>query len=172
MVGIFEIKRIHLIVLAFSLTAFEMSVFCQVVLDKQPCELCLFSRYTHLVVAILSGLAIKYRSKISVQRLVSLALLASLGIGLYHLGAENHWWAAPKSCSTVLPTQEELASGDTSYLLKDNSPKCDEVNLTIFGISATLINFFLSSILFWFVSVGYALNYGRNSYINCSCGSK
>jgi disulfide bond formation protein DsbB len=148
----------------FSLTAFMVSVFCQVVLDKKPCELCLISRYIHLLVTAIAAIAIKYHSKTLVRWVVLLLLIMSLGVGLYHLGAENHWWAAPKSCSTVLPSAEEMARGDMSYLMMNNSPKCDEVTLTMFGMSATLLNFFLAALLFWFISVGYALQYGRHRW--------
>jgi hypothetical protein len=35
------------------------------------------------------------------------------------------------------------------------------VNFTIFGFSATLLNFFLAAAMFWYLSVAYSFNRGR-----------
>ncbi|MDR1475956.1 MAG: disulfide bond formation protein B [Holosporales bacterium] len=159
--AIFEMKLAHCAVMLASLVAFLVSVFCQFILDEQPCELCLVSRFIHLVTAVVSAIAMKYANRNCVRCMVFLAVLFSFTAGIYHLGVENHWWAAPESCKTVLPTQEELAN--PALLLSKKNPNCDEVSLTIFGFSMTLLNFFLTAALFWFVSVCYALNYNRDN---------
>jgi disulfide bond formation protein DsbB len=161
LIGIFALRRLHLVLCLLSLIAGLTSVYWQVIRDKQPCDLCVMSRYGHFAVALFSILAVIYNKSIA-RRFLLLVLACSLGIGLYHLGAENHWWPAPKGCTTVLPTDEEIASGDMSYLLRNNSPSCDQVSLRVFGVSVTLLDFFLSAILFWLVSIGYAINYGAS----------
>jgi disulfide bond formation protein DsbB len=139
------------------------SIACQYVLNKQPCELCLLSRYIYVAIVAISILAIRYVHALFLRNVLITFVFCSFLAGTYHLGVENHWWAAPKFCSLVLPDQEELNKPVPSNFLEGHVTKCDAVNLEILGFSATLLNWMLSSALFWFLSVSYAIEYGRKS---------
>jgi disulfide bond formation protein DsbB len=103
----------------------------------KPCPLCLEERIPYyaaipagLLAAYLSGSAPKLAGLI--LGAVCLGLLYNAGIGVYHAGAEWHFWKGPETC-----TGDALQlTGSLAERLKHNSPvRCDEAALRIFGIS-------------------------------------
>ncbi|MDR1234016.1 MAG: disulfide bond formation protein B [Holosporales bacterium] len=160
----FEVPTAHLILLLSSILGAGTSITSQYIFDKQPCELCLISRYIYVMIIIISTLTLKYNNTSFLRKVLFMTVFCSFLAGTYHLGVENRWWAAPKFCTITIPDQEELDKAVPSNFLEGNSAKCDVVNLEIFGLSATLLNILLSSSLFWFISVCYAIDYGRRNF--------
>ena len=138
---------------AISSIVFLVSVSSQFWLGKAPCLLCFITRYCFLSIALLSAASLWKRK----FRWISLAaVFLCFSFSFYHLGVENHWWAAPQSCAAELPTLDKLETIET---LDNSKVYCDRANWLIFGISSTLWSFVIAAFLFWFSSLSYAVNY-------------
>src|SRR5215469_10971280 len=107
-------------------------------LGYKPCPLCLEERIPYyaavpggLVAAYLTHKAPKFGAAILAA--VSAALLYNAGIGVYHAGAEWHFWPGPDTC-----TGDAIqATGSLAKRLMKNTDivRCDEAALRIFGVS-------------------------------------
>jgi disulfide bond formation protein DsbB len=104
-----------------------------------PCPLCLEQRipYYAAVPAGLAAALLAYtwpRFAAVILALICAALVYNAGLGVYHAGAEWHFWAGPDTCSgTGAPLQPigNLAQSLRHY----SAPRCDEAALRILGIS-------------------------------------
>jgi len=63
-----------------------------------PCTLCLWQRWPHAAAVGLGGLALALGGRVW-PMLGALAALTTAGIGLYHVGVEQAWWAGLAACS-------------------------------------------------------------------------
>lgn len=154
-------KNTLIFILLLSLFCFISSLIIQVFFKEKPCLLCLFTRYGFLIISIICLFSIKY---IKVKKVVFLPLLPIILMfffTFYHLGVENHWWFAPSSCRTILPTLQDLQSN--TFISNESRPPCDKVNFQIFGISITLISFIISSFIFWIYSILLSIYLYSNS---------
>ncbi|MDR0695405.1 MAG: disulfide bond formation protein B [Holosporales bacterium] len=149
---ILKLKMVHFMVFCMAIAAFGTSVFAEMVLAKEPCQLCLISRYAYLSIALIALSSVRWPI---LRILLLLAVVFGLSFGLYHLGVENHWWIGPRGCISKLPTLNDSGSD----FLDDNRVYCDRVNWLVFGVSSTLWNFLLSACVFWLVSVGCVLHF-------------
>ena len=137
--------------LLLSLFCFISSLTIQVLFKEIPCLLCLFTRYGFLIISISCLFTLKYIKIKNVVFLPLIPIILLLFFSFYHLGVENHWWFAPNSCKTILPTLNDLYNN--TKLIQNNRPPCDVVNFKLLGISMTLISFLVSSLLFWIYSI-------------------
>lgn len=144
--------KFHLYISFAYFACFVCSLFAQWFLGEIPCLLCLITRYGFLFTGIIFVLT-NLNPSIKIFDVMCAFLL--LSFCFYHLGVENHWWAAPDSCKTILPTLQELNNGK----LPNTRPACDTVNFKIFGLSMTLISFCVSALLFWITSINFAFYY-------------
>lgn len=150
MIGIFKIKRVNFIVFGCSVIAVSTSVFSEIFMDKIPCQLCSISRLLYVFIAVSSCVSLISKAPFT-KWAVFFLIGVSTCFSFYHLGVENHWWAAPHSCVSKLPSLNDVARS-----VQANVPYCDKVNLEILGLSSTLWNFLLSSFLFWITSLSMA----------------
>ena len=146
-----------------SLLCFISSFTIQIFFNETPCLLCLFTRYFFLIISIVCYLTIKYIDKKNVVFLPLAFLTILLLFSFYHLGVENHWWLAPNSCRTILPTLNDIYNN--KQLINNTRSPCDTVNFKIFGISITLISFFISAFLFWLSSISTILHINNKDKI-------
>jgi len=107
----------------------------QYVFGLQPCELCLWQRWPY-VAAILFGLAAVFvpaRLRATLLILAALAFVATAGIGVFHFGVEQHWWAGLPSCSggTSASTVDELRA----QLMGKPIVRCDDIAFQFLGLS-------------------------------------
>jgi disulfide bond formation protein DsbB len=105
-----------------------------------PCPLCLEQRYAYyagapvLFAALVALSAGHHRSTALLFLLVAVAFLANAALGVYHAGAEWHFWPGPDSCTGV----QELttsAGGLLDALPSTNVIRCDEAAWRLMGIS-------------------------------------
>ena len=121
--------------------------YFQYVVGLAPCDLCLWQRYPHMV-AILFGLItiplLKDPKVALVFALIAIvALFITSGIGVFHVGVEQHWWAGPQECSGRIPaglSNEELKK----YLMGARMVRCDEAAWKMWNISMAGWNAILS----------------------------
>ena len=132
------------------LSAFYLEYFH----DAFPCDLCITQRWFHTLIISYSFIAILIlEKKFIVNKLIliglSLTWIASSIAGLYHFGIEMNLWTGPYGCSSSI----DFSKDTLKYLLNKSPIKCDEVMLSIFGLSLAGWNTLMSFIMFMIVSV-------------------
>ncbi len=102
----------------------------------EPCRLCIWQRYPHLVLVALGLLGYWFRPA---PALAAGALVAIGGatLGAYHFGIEQGYWALPEGCTAGASATsiEEL-----KQMLAEARPACDEVSFTLLGLSLSAWN--------------------------------
>ncbi len=122
------------------------SIISQLWLEKEPCQLCLITRYLFLATGIIALLP-----KWGKPLLPTIAFI-TLAFTFYHLGVENHWWRGLHGCVSELPSLN-------STPMDAKTPPCDIVNWTVLGVSSTLWAFLCASFIFWLSSTSYIICY-------------
>jgi disulfide bond formation protein DsbB len=124
--------------------------FFQLVLDIQPCPLCLEQRYAYYALIPLSALV-----AIGAMRggprgvlllglvLLALAALANAALGTYHAGVEWGFWKGPTDCTGPVGN---LGSAGSLLERLDTVKvvRCDEVQWRFLGISLAGYNVLIS----------------------------
>jgi disulfide bond formation protein DsbB len=110
-----------------------------------PCELCLYERWPYYAVIAVALLALVAGQRGTTQALLTFAalvFLAGAGLGLYHVGVEQHWIAGPSACTGTGAANsiEELRR----RLLAQQVVQCDEVQWSLFGLSLAAWNALIS----------------------------
>ncbi|MEI2299414.1 disulfide bond formation protein B [Ensifer sp. MJa1] len=119
-----------------------------------PCALCLLQRdpyYWGIPVGILAIVASALKLPAWVTRLllaiIGILMLVGAGMGVYHAGAEWHFWEGPSTCATTA----QGVSSNVGDLLGDldskHGPSCTEAALRVLGLSFAGWNVIASLIL-------------------------
>ncbi len=105
-----------------------------------PCPLCLEQRYAYyaglplLFAALVLLSAGQRRWAALLFAAVALGFLANAGLGVYHAGAEWHFWPGPLTCSGAQPLSTSVG-GLLDALPSTNVIRCDEAAWRFAGIS-------------------------------------
>jgi disulfide bond formation protein DsbB len=98
-----------------------------------PCKLCIWQRYPHVAAIAIAPLAL-----VLGQRWLLLAgaaaLLATAGIGAYHVGVEQGWWEGPSTCSST-PIGGLSADALLDQIMNAPLVRCDEIAWSLLGVS-------------------------------------
>jgi disulfide bond formation protein DsbB len=164
-VPLFDVRLIHKTVFVLSTVAWGFSIGAQFFFSEMPCELCLIARFGFVGLSVFSFVATIFTISFF-RKIIFLSCSFLLIFSFYHLGVENAWWSGPSSCSVKVLSPEEvenLSKDEKLEIAKNNifnekKPRCDKVNLRIFGLSSTLYSFLISAGLFWLISVSYLLD--------------
>lgn len=124
--------------------------FFQLVLDIQPCPLCLEQRYAYYL-ALPLALLIAFAAARGAPRtlllagfaVLLLAALANAWLGGYHAGVEWKVWPGPNDCSGPMV---DLGSAGTLLQRLDTVKviRCDEVQWRFLGLSLAGYNVLIS----------------------------
>jgi disulfide bond formation protein DsbB len=108
-----------------------------------PCQLCLWQRWPHAA-AILIGLIALLTGWRGLAWAGALAMLATAGIGVFHVGVEQLWWEGLATCTAG--SIEGISTADLLDPTKDVAAvvRCDEIAWSLFGISMAGWNAILS----------------------------
>ena len=112
----------------------------------EPCVLCLYQRWPYAGVILLMGLAVAMPGlRPRLLLLAALVFAVGGGIGVYHVGVEQHWWAGTAECTGggAAQTVEELRR----QLLGRKPARCDEAAFVFLGLSMAGWNVVLSGAL-------------------------
>jgi disulfide bond formation protein DsbB len=133
--------------------------FFQLVLDIQPCPLCLEQRYGYYLALPLGALVALAAAKNAPRPLLlaglailALAALGNAWLGAYHAGVEWGFWPGPTDCTGPVGN---LGSAGTllERLDKVKVVRCDEVQWRFLGVSLAgynaLISLLMASIAGW-----------------------
>lgn len=99
-----------------------------------PCVLCIYQRWPHAV-AVLIGLAgLRIKAPI-VPILGALAVLASAGVAVFHVGVEQEWWAGLAACT--VDALEGVSGADLLNMdVTVGKPvRCDAIPWQMLGVS-------------------------------------
>ena len=99
--------------------------------DLPPCPLCVWQRWPYVGVVLLGLIGWRWRPR-PLLGLCALLLLATAGIGAYHVGVEQGWWALPAGCAAGGGAQ---TVEDLRRILAEAPPACDQVAFTLLGLS-------------------------------------
>ncbi|WOS62080.1 disulfide bond formation protein B [Sinorhizobium fredii] len=119
-----------------------------------PCALCLLQRDPYyygiplgLLAILTSVLKLPAWTTRTLLGIVGILMLVGAGIGVYHAGAEWHFWEGPSTCATTA----EGISSNVGDLLGDldakHAPSCTDAALRILGLSFAGWNVIASLIL-------------------------
>ncbi|HEV7318204.1 MAG TPA: disulfide bond formation protein B [Ensifer sp.] len=119
-----------------------------------PCALCLLQRdpyYYGIPVGVLAIATSAFRLPAWTTRtlllIVGILMLVGAGMGVYHSGAEWHFWEGPSTCATTA----QGVSSNVGDLLGDldskHGPSCTEAALRVLGLSFAGWNVIASLIL-------------------------
>ena len=127
--------------------------FFQLVLDIQPCPLCLEQRYAYYLAVPLAALVALAAAKdapraLPVAGLVLLAAaaLGNAGLGAYHAGVEWGLWQGPTDCTGTIGGLGS-AGGLLDRLDSVKVIRCDEVQWRFLGLSLAGYNVLISLLM-------------------------
>jgi disulfide bond formation protein DsbB len=142
-----------LLVLIVAAATIAGAWFFQLVLDIQPCPMCLEQRYAYYAIIPLSVLVALGAAKgaprpLLIAGLVVIALIAAGNsiFGVYHAGVEWKFWQGPTDC-----TGPVVNFGNAGSLLdrldKVKVIRCDEVQWRFLGLSLAGYNALISALM-------------------------
>jgi disulfide bond formation protein DsbB len=109
-----------------------------------PCVLCIYQRWPHAVALLIAGFAVKSRGSV-LPVMGALAVLVSAGIGVFHVGVEQGWWAGLATC-TVDALQGVSGSDLLNMDVSLGKPvRCDAIAWQMLGVSMAGWNAIISS---------------------------
>jgi disulfide bond formation protein DsbB len=98
-----------------------------------PCEMCYWQRWAVLSALALGLLAWAGKSAKWLVALSILALLGDAGLGVFHVGVEQHWWQGITRCAAT------PVVGDAATMMADIMAqplvRCDAIPWSMAGIS-------------------------------------
>jgi disulfide bond formation protein DsbB len=115
-----------------------------------PCELCLLQRVPWGAAIVISFVATMVGSRPAlpwVALLLAAVFVASIGLALYHVGVEQHWFAGPTACSGA-GTAADTIDALKAQILRQQPVRCDEPAWSLWGVSLAGWNLFASLVMF------------------------
>ena len=115
----------------------------------KPCPLCLEERIPYYA-AVAGGSLAAYlagrapRIAALVLAAICVGLLYNAGLGIYHAGAEWHFWPGPTTCAG---DDIQAISSLAARLRHNDAVRCDEAALRIFGLSLAGYSVLISAAL-------------------------
>jgi disulfide bond formation protein DsbB len=136
---------------AAAAAALAAALLMQYVGGYKPCSLCIYERFPYLF-AVLVGVAGWWlgRPKMALA-LLALAFAGNAGLAFFHVGVEQGWYQLPETCAAAgrAMTIEELKAQILAA-----PARCDQVPLTVLGLSLAGWNAVLATCLFLLSLVG------------------
>ena len=103
-------------------------------LEFNPCSLCLWQRWPHIIILMLAVISIFVSKTRFLLIGITLTAWISVALASYHVGVEWGFWNGPSGCSAYLDDGENL-SRLTDKLLATPVVRCDEVVWSFLGLS-------------------------------------
>ncbi|MEM6307899.1 MAG: disulfide bond formation protein B [Pseudomonadota bacterium] len=135
-------------------TALIAGAFLFQALGYAPCQLCYWQRYPHFVAVGFGILAFATGQRIYVL-LAGLATATTGGLGVYHWGVEQKYWAGPSSCSGGRDLGGLAGTDLLATDVLDKVVMCDQVSWAFLGLSMPGWNAVLSFALMGLWIVAY-----------------
>ncbi|GAA0304595.1 disulfide bond formation protein B [Rhodovulum strictum] len=129
---------------AGSLSILLAGYWFQYVVGLQPCTLCLWQRWPHMIAPLLGIAAIAVGGRmLALAGAVTMAV--SAGLGVYHTGVERKWWPGPATCTGDAGGFQALTPEQMlDPTLVRPVVLCDQVQWEMFGLSMASYNAMVS----------------------------
>ncbi len=111
-----------------------------------PCELCLAQRWpwrAAIAISLIAAIAGSRAALPWVAFALGLVFTVGAGLGFYHVGVEQHWFAGPTAC-TASGAAANTLEALKAQILHEQPVRCDEVPWSLFGVSLAGWNFLAS----------------------------
>ena len=140
-------KKFLILAFLISLIALISAYFIEYILGHQPCNLCLIERIPYMValIIIIINYKLNHLEKYLILLLV-ITFLTGIIISLYHLGIEQGFITESLVCD-LKNTSKILTKEEILKQLQQKIVSCKDVTFKIFGLSLTMLNMLISSIL-------------------------
>jgi disulfide bond formation protein DsbB len=126
------VPRTAALSLALAAVAILLAVLAfQYIGGLPPCPLCVWQRWPYVGVVLLGLVGWRWQPR-PLLGIIALLLLTTAGIGVYHVGVEQGWWALPAGCAAGADAQ---SIEDLKRILAEAPPACDQVAFTFLGLS-------------------------------------
>ena len=139
-----------MVVLAASLLVLGAALLSQYWGGLIPCELCLAQRWPWRVAIVAAALMWLAGDKIPLTAaalILALVFFVSAGLGFYHVGVEQHWFAGPTACTATAGSTATTIEELRQQLLAAPVVMCDQVQWSLFGVSMAGWNVVASLVL-------------------------
>jgi disulfide bond formation protein DsbB len=137
-----------LAVAGISFGALAVALLAQYGFGYQPCELCIYQRIAHGLTGAVALLALVAPLSAARRRTLlvvcGVLFLAGAALAFYPAGVERRWWASLTTCGGALPEAIDPANFDQLAAALTPVKPCDEIDWTIWGLSAANWNTLLS----------------------------
>lgn len=134
-------------VLLVSAAALIIAYLSQVWGGLEPCILCIYQRYVYAAAAavgLVGALLDRPALGRPVMLLAGLVFLAGLGISIFHVGVEQHWWRGTDGCHAPAIDLTQSLDSLREQMLDTSFVPCDEISWSLFGISMAGYNAIVS----------------------------
>jgi disulfide bond formation protein DsbB len=142
-------KRFAGAVLVASVVVLGSALLSQYWGGLTPCELCLLERWPWWVAIAIAAASWLTGDRLAPQIpafLLAIVFLVGAGLGFYHVGVEQHWFAGPTAC-TAGSASATSVDALRAQLLGKQAVMCDEVQWSLFGVSMAGWNMIASAIM-------------------------
>ena len=125
-----------------SIGALSIALIAQYGYGFEPCVLCSYQRIPYVAVVIFGaiGLHVEGCDRLGVATLLGVVFALGAALAFYHVGVEQHWWAAATSCGGGSGSYFQDFKNFIANPLKGLNKRCDEIDWTLFGLSMTVYN--------------------------------
>jgi disulfide bond formation protein DsbB len=111
-----------------------------------PCVLCMYQRWPHLAAVIVGLIALRVKGP-ALPVLGALAALTTAGVGVFHVGVEQQWWAGLQQCAVNTLGDVSMTDLLNTDIDVGAAASCDKIAWSLFGISMAGWNV-LASVVF------------------------
>ena len=144
-------KTFAYLVLSVSILTIIIVFWIEYIEKIQPCELCMYQRWPYFIL-VPSGiliLLIKDKKKLFfIFSSISLVLLFSVSIAIYHSGIEKSFWSGFSTCPSLTNINTNSIDELRKKILETPIIRCDVISWKIYNFSLSNLNFILSLSLF------------------------
>ena len=142
-------RQFALLILLASVAVLGAALLFEHVGGLAPCTLCLYERWPWEATIALSMVALLAGDRASTPWVIALCgviFLAGAGLGFYHAGVEQKWFAGPTSCSGSFGTADTVEALK-AQIMGQKPVRCDEIPWSMLGISMAGWNAILSLVM-------------------------
>jgi len=144
------------LILAASIATLGGAFLFQYIGGLAPCVLCVYERYPYGAAIALSLIGVFVRDgrwRSAILAFVSIAFLIDAGIGVFHVGVEQHWWEGTTACAGTVSSGGTMTfEAFREQILSNNVARCDRVPWSLFGVSLAGYNVLISGALALFAA--------------------
>ena len=136
-------------VITICIGALGVAYTAQYGFDIQPCILCLYQRVPYALGSVIALAAImmpRGKERNILMSICVVVFLAGACLAFYHVGVEQHWWKSAAGCGGNLAGETSIADFQAA-LQQAPEKSCDTIDWTLFGLSMTVYNVALFSVL-------------------------